>query len=223
VRPGPLAPAPSTSEGPPPSARSTAGLSRAAPFAKWTRRAIACASLKQSGRQVDAVSCARPNSAFAVPTVGPVRCIPVPMRTAPTILLCLAAAACSSLPPPEAEPPPNDIQLKVGITQAITDAHFAKPVEVTELVSAPASSTQPWMICIRSAVADESGRRLTYAAFFGRDGSGKFGQYARSRYSTSAENCETQAYHPFIDSGPPAPVPSPSPTPEPKKRHSHRQ
>jgi hypothetical protein len=145
------------------------------------------------------------------------------MRTALTILLCLTAAACSSLPPPDAEPPPNEAQLKAGINQAVSDSHFAKPLEVTDLINAPASSTQPWMVCIRSTIADEAGRRLTYAVFFGRDGNGKFGQYNRSRYSTSAENCETQDYRPFIDTGPPGPVPSPSPSPEPKKHHRHRQ
>jgi hypothetical protein len=142
------------------------------------------------------------------------------MRRVPTILLCLLAGACSSLPPPEIEPPPEDVQLKAGLTQAIADSHFAKPVEVTDVIRAPASSTQPWMVCIRSATSDEA-RRVTYAAFFGKDGNGKFGQYARSRYSAFAENCDTQVYHPYVDT--PAPAPSPSPTAEPKKHRRHQQ
>ena len=108
----------------------------------------------------------------------------------------------------------------VGLRAAIADSHFAKPVEVTDVISAPASSTQPWMVCIRSATSDEA-RRVTYAAFFGKDVSGKYGQYSRSRYSVFADNCDTQTYHPFVDAPPPSP--SPSPTPEPKKHHKHRQ
>jgi len=141
------------------------------------------------------------------------------MRRVAPILLCLLAAGCSSLPPPEIETPPEDAQLKTGLTQAVVDSHFAKPVEVTDVIRAPASSTQPWMVCIRSASSDEA-RRVTYAAFFGKDGSGKYGQYARSRYATFAENCDTQTYHPFIDTPPPSP--SPSPTPEPKKHRRHQ-
>jgi hypothetical protein len=136
------------------------------------------------------------------------------------ILPCLLAGACSTLPPPEVESPPDEAQLKAGINQAITDSHFAKPVEVTDVINAPASSTQPWMVCIRSASSSDD-RRPTYAAFFGKDGNGKYGQYTRSRYSVFAENCETQAYHPFADT--PAPSPSPSPTPVPKKHRRHQQ
>jgi hypothetical protein len=142
------------------------------------------------------------------------------MRRVLTILLCLLAGACSSLPPPEVEPPPDETQLKAGINQAIAESHFAKPVEVSDVINAPPSSTQPWMVCIRSASSGDAGRP-TYAAFFGKDATGKYGQYMRSRYSVFAENCATQTYHPFVDAGPPAP--SPSPTPQPKKHRRHNQ
>jgi hypothetical protein len=145
-----------------------------------------------------------------------------PMRRVPTILLCLLAGGCSTLPPPEVETPPDEAQLEAGLNQAIAESHFAKPVEVTDVINAPASSTQPWMVCIRSASSDEA-RRPTYAAFFGKDGNGKYGQYARSRYSVFAENCETQTYHPFADTGATSPAPPPSPTPEPKKHRRHQQ
>jgi len=142
------------------------------------------------------------------------------MRRVATILLCLLAAACSSLPPPEIETPPEDAQLKAGLTAAVADSHFAKPVEVTDVIRAPASSTQSWMVCIRSASSEEA-RRVAYAAFFGKNATGKPGQYVRSRYATFAENCGTQTYHPFIDT--PAPSASPSPTAEPKKHHKRHQ
>ncbi len=143
------------------------------------------------------------------------------MRRVPTILLCLLAGACSSLPPPDAEPPPNEIQLKAGLASAIAESHFAKPVEVSDVINAPASSTQQWMVCIRSAASGDA-RRPAYAAFFGKDGTGKYGQYMRSRYSVFAENCETQSYHPYLDTGTPAASPSPGPTPEPKKHRRHQ-
>jgi len=144
------------------------------------------------------------------------------MRRVPTILLFLLAGACSTLPPPEVEPPPDETQLKAGVNQAVTESHFARPVEVTDVINAPASSTQPWMVCIRSASSGD-GRSPTYAAFFGKDSSGKSGQYMRSRYSVFAENCETRAYHPFADTATPAASPARSPTPERKKHRGHNQ
>jgi hypothetical protein len=137
----------------------------------------------------------------------------------PTILLCLAAAACSTLPPPEDEPPPDEAQLKAGLAALVADSHFAKPVEVTDIIRAPVSSTQPWMVCVRSA-ASEEGRRLIYVGFFGKD-KGKYGQYLRSRYAVTAENCESQAYHPYVDPSAAPPAPPPSPSPAPKKHHRH--
>jgi hypothetical protein len=144
------------------------------------------------------------------------------MRTLPTILLCLAAAACSTLPPPEDEPPPDETQLKVGLAGVVAESHFAKPIEVTDVIRAPVSSTQPWMVCVRSASSDEA-RRLIYAAFFGKDSKGKYGQYLRSRYSVSAENCETQTYHPYAEPTAAPPAPPPGPPPQQKKHHTHQQ
>jgi len=144
------------------------------------------------------------------------------MGRVPPILLCLLTAACTSLPPPEIETPPEDAQLKTGLTAAVADSHFAKPVEVTDVIRAPDSSTQSWMVCIRSAASEEA-RRVSYAAFFGKDATGKPGQYVRSRYATFAENCDIQTYHPYIATPTPLPSASPSPTPEPKKHHRHHQ
>lgn len=144
------------------------------------------------------------------------------MRIIPTLLLCLLTAACAGidLPPPDVGLPPDEVALKAGVTRAISESHFAKPIEVTDVIRAPLSSTQPWMVCIRSATSDEA-RRLTYSAFFGKDSSGKDGQYSRSRYSVFADNCDTQTYHTYADT--PSPAPVASPTPEPKKHHRHNQ
>jgi hypothetical protein len=148
------------------------------------------------------------------------------MRSLATLLLCLVTGACasvSSLPPPDAQAPPDENQLNAGIATGITDSHFAPPIEVTDAISAPASSTQPWMVCIRSGASEET-RRLTYSLFYGRTAEGKDGVYAKSRYSVYADGCATQTYH--LHGGAastPPPAASPSPPAPPKKHGKHHQ
>jgi hypothetical protein len=125
------------------------------------------------------------------------------------------------LPPAEVGSQPDEAQLSAGIAAGIKDSHFAPPIEVSDVVRARPSSTPPWMVCIRSGTSDEA-RRLTYAAFFGKDSSGKDGQYLASHYSAYADNCATQAYHLYVEPVP-SPSPSPSPVVEPKKHHRHQQ
>jgi hypothetical protein len=122
----------------------------------------------------------------------------------------------------EIGPQPDQARLTAGLSRAIADSNFAKPIEVTDLIRAPSSSTPPWMVCIRNTISDEA-KHLTYSAFFGKDSVGKDGQYVASRYSVFADNCEAQSYHPYVDTLTPAPAPSPSPAPEPKKHHRHDQ
>jgi hypothetical protein len=121
----------------------------------------------------------------------------VPMRIVLIPFLCLLVGACSFLsdvPPLEIGPQPDQDQLKGGIATAINELHFAKPVEVTDLFRAPVNLTEQWMVCIRSATTDEA-RRLTYSVFYGKNSSGKDGQYVKSRYSTLNDNCTTKEYH----------------------------
>jgi hypothetical protein len=147
----------------------------------------------------------------------------VAMRSIPALLL-LAIGGCSSmagLPAPEVGAQPDQAHLNAGLATAVSDSHFAKPIEVSDVFRAQPSSTQPWMVCIRSATSDEA-RHLTYSAFFGTS-EGKDGQYIASRYSVFADNCEGQTYHPYVDAGSPSPARSPSPISEPKKHHRHSQ
>jgi hypothetical protein len=120
------------------------------------------------------------------------------MRTVSILFLCLLAGACSSIsdvPSPEARPQPNEVQLKAGIVVGITDSHFSKPIEVTNLFRAPPNSIDPWMVCIRSSASDEA-KRQTYSVFYGvYVGNGKDGQYTRSRFSSITDNCSAQEYH----------------------------
>ncbi len=66
------------------------------------------------------------------------------------------------------------------------------------------------MICTRSASPDAT-RRLTYSLFYGTNFSnGLTGQFLKSRYSVFADNCDAQAYHPYIAPVAPSQAPRPS-------------
>jgi hypothetical protein len=71
-----------------------------------------------------------------------------------------------------------------GIKQGISDSRFQPRIEVTDLLKAPATSINFWMVCIRSAQSDET-KRITYAAFF-KD------KYVQSRYSVYYDGCGGQ-------------------------------
>jgi hypothetical protein len=108
--------------------------------------------------------------------------------------LCLSLGACSSVSetaPPDVVPQPDQPNVLTGIKAAINDSHFAPPIEVTDLISAPPSSSSPWMVCIRSASSEES-KRITYSAFFKSE-------YISSRYSAIFDGCAANQYHPFND------------------------
>jgi hypothetical protein len=120
------------------------------------------------------------------------------MRTVLIVSLGLLVGACSSISdvvPLEARPQPNADQVSNGIASGTVESHFAKPVEVTDLLRAPPNSVDPWIVCIRSSASDEA-RRSTYSVFIGVNPSdGKDGQYTRSRYSSITDNCTAQKYH----------------------------
>ena len=148
------------------------------------------------------------------------------MRTALVPLICLLAGACSSIsdrPALEVGQQPDQVELERGVGAGIKDSHFEKPIEVTDLVRAPSSSANPWMVCIRGAGSDEA-RRLTYSVFYGRNyPREKDGQYMLSRYSVYNDGCASQTYHSYRE---PPPAPSANsqsvstPDAEKRKRHS---
>jgi hypothetical protein len=148
------------------------------------------------------------------------------LRLFQVCLLCLVTGACSflsDLPPPDAGPQPEQAQLTSGITSGINDSHFAKPIEITDLLRSPSSYEEPWMICVRSASSDEA-RRITYSVFYGTNlSNGLTGQFVKSRYSVFADNCDAQTYHPYTAPVAASALPPPNPTPEPKKHHRHDQ
>lgn len=139
------------------------------------------------------------------------------MRRAIVLLLCLGLGACSSLwehAAPEVSPQPDVTNLLSGLHTGIGDSHFAAPIEVTDLLRAPAISSSSWLVCIRSAQSDET-RRLIYSVFFNE-------KYVSSRYSVSNDGCVEQQFHPFVEpakSPPPSDVSPPSQTPPSRKKH----
>jgi hypothetical protein len=79
------------------------------------------------------------------------------------------------------------------------------------------------MVCIRSVSSDEA-KRLTYSVFFGIDRNKALaGQYLKSRYSVTAENCTAQAFHPLAEAVAPSSSPPPSAVVEPKKHRKHHE
>jgi hypothetical protein len=147
------------------------------------------------------------------------------MRSVPILLLCLGTGAWSDARASDIGPPPDPTQLKAGIKQGINDSKFSKPIEATDVVGAPPSSVEPWMVCIRGATSDEA-KRISYSVFYGHNySSGKDGQYMRCRYSVPVDNCATQTYHPYNDTEAPLPPsqPSASGASGPKKHHKRNQ
>jgi hypothetical protein len=139
------------------------------------------------------------------------------MRRGVLLLLCLGLGGCSSISEsaaPEIPSPPDQANLLIGTRTAVTDSHFAPPIEVSDLLKAPPISSIPWMVCIRSAQSDET-RRIMYSAFF-KD------KYVQSRYTVSNDGCSEQRFHPFVvPANAPAlsPVAAPAPNVSAPKKH----
>ena len=140
------------------------------------------------------------------------------MRIIMASLLSLGLAACASASekaPLEQSPKPDEAALAAGMHTAVTDSHFALPIEASDLVRAPEISSSDWMVCIRSVQSDET-KRIMYSAFF-KD------KYVSSRYSVYHDGCGGLQFHSFVDTvKTPAPNPASAPAPVAKKHH-HRQ
>src|SRR5436190_4295589 len=78
-----------------------------------------------------------------------------------------------------------------GLKKAVSEAHLAEPVEVSDPIAANPISSSPWLICLRSGKSEES-KRLTYSAFFKKD-------YVSSQASALVDRCGEQVYHPLKD------------------------
>jgi len=136
------------------------------------------------------------------------------MRRTIFLLLCVAAA-CSQVAhgqTPEDLPQLGQQELIQGIIQAIKESNFAPPIEVTDVLKAPVSSSEYWIVCIRGT-PPRGPKNWTYTIFFKE-------QYTRSRYSADFDGCGGQQYHAF---SPPSPTPPPAPaTPAKTVKKPHR-
>ena len=108
--------------------------------------------------------------------------------------LCFLLAACSTsvetLPDAPASPP-DPAKIAPGIRNLAIAAKLQEPLEVSSPFRAPAISTFPWMICLRSA-ATEASRRITYSVFF-KDNDDK-NEPLNFRMSAIIEDCGVQPY-----------------------------
>jgi hypothetical protein len=130
------------------------------------------------------------------------------------LLLCLCLAgypSVSEADSPEPSPQPDAASLLAGIRVAISDSHFLPPIEVTDLLRAPAISSNSWMVCIRGT-PPAGPQGWTYSAFFKE-------KYVQSRYSADNDGCGGQQFHPFLD---PATISPPSPAAAPVAKKHHR-
>jgi len=136
------------------------------------------------------------------------------MPRAKLLLLWLGLVACSFVSEgagQEVSPQPAEADLLSGIRRAIADSHFGPPIEVTDLLRAPAISSNSWMVCIRGK-PPSGPPEWTYSAFF-KD------KYVQSRYSADNDGCNAQQFHPFVD---PANVTPPSTPAAPALKKHHR-
>jgi hypothetical protein len=144
------------------------------------------------------------------------------MRAIAILLFCSTLAACSSiedLAPPVYVPPsmPTTEAVGKGIKQAATDAKMTGPIEMTDLRQTDHGPGR-FMSCIRG-VESKYSRLVTYAVFFDNN------DYKGSRLPVMMDDCENQAFRPYVDSVPAAAAAPPSPTPAPADHHrrAHQQ
>jgi hypothetical protein len=134
------------------------------------------------------------------------------------LLFCSTLAACSSiedLAPPVYVPPsmPTSEATGKGIKQAAADASITEPIEISDLHQTEHGPGR-FTLCIRG-VESKYRRVVTYAVFFDNN------DYKGSRLPVMLDDCENQAFRPFVDVTPAVASTPTSPTPAPAD-HRHR-
>jgi hypothetical protein len=111
--------------------------------------------------------------------------------------LCFLLAACSTsvenLPTTPANPP-DPAKIAPGLRNLAVAAKLQEPMEVSPPFKAPAVSTFPWMICLRSG-ATEASKRITYSVFFKDNDNNN--EPLNFRMSAIIEDCGVQPYGPL--------------------------
>jgi hypothetical protein len=107
--------------------------------------------------------------------------------------LCFLLGACSTdienLAATNSDPP-DPAKVLASLKNIATAAKLQEPVEVSAPIKAPANSSIPWIICLRSG-ATEASRRFTYSLFF------KNNDLKDYRLSAIIEECGVQPYGPL--------------------------
>lgn len=111
----------------------------------------------------------------------------------PVLSLCLTLAACSTdienLAATYTEPP-DTARVLASLKDVAKSTKLKEPIEVSAPIKAPASSSIPWIICLRSG-ATEASSRLTYSVFYDAN------QYKSFKLSSIVEGCDGQSFSPL--------------------------
>jgi hypothetical protein len=142
------------------------------------------------------------------------------MRAFLVLLLCFTLAACSpseNLSPIKPYVPPSMPTVAAankGIGQAVAEEKIVGTVEMSDLRETDHGPGR-FMLCIRG-VESKYRRVTTYAVFFDND------DYKGTRMSVMIDDCEKQAYRPYVGA-PLATPPSPAPAPPVGRHHRNHQ
>lgn len=121
----------------------------------------------------------------------------------PALLLCSAIAACSNsvdLPPMAPYVPPSapaELVISNGVKQAVAEAKFLNPIEVTDLQPIDHGPGR-FMLCLRGVSNDS--RTSIYAVYFNEK------NYAGERLPAILDGCERKDFHPFVPVAAPPPA-----------------
>jgi hypothetical protein len=112
---------------------------------------------------------------------------------------------------------PTSAAANKGIAQAATEEKITGPIEMSDLRETDHGPGR-FLLCIR-AVEPKYKRVTTYAVFFDND------DYKGVRLSVILEDCEKQAFRPYVGAiaAPPATPPSPTPTPVGRHHRTHQR
>jgi len=138
------------------------------------------------------------------------------------LLLCLTLAGCSSseefttVAPYVTPSLPTLYAANKGVAQAISEEQIKGPLEISDPRETDHGPGR-FVLCLRG-VEPKYNRNSTYAVFFDND------DYKGSRMSVMIDDCEKQAYRPFVAPLVPASAtPSnaaPAPAQDHKRKHS---
>lgn len=138
------------------------------------------------------------------------------MRALLMLPLCCTLAACSEnlSPIKPYEPPvmPTTVAVNKGIAQTVAEEKITGSIEMSDLRETDHGPGR-FMLCIRG-VEPKYSRLTSYAVFFDNE------DYKGSRMAVLIDDCEKQAYRPYV--GQPAAAAPPAPAAEPPDRHHHK-